>query len=97
MPASVAAPRGPDRTTASTAASSASLLRAAASTELIMIGLQSRGAQRSSFACLAVTGVPRFPQDVRMYVTTAAISLSESDCANGGIPYGIGLPAVPGG
>ena len=54
-------------------------------------------AERSWLTSRAVTGAPRLPHAVRMNVTTDAISLSFRSCANGGIPYGIGLRFVPGG
>src|SRR5262249_54600696 len=58
---------------------------------------QSSGAERRLLTCCGDTGVPWLPHDIRMYVTTAATSVSDSACANGGMPCGIGLPSVLGG
>ena len=58
---------------------------------------QSSGAERRLLTCCGDTGVPWLPHDIRMYVTTAATSVSDSACANGGMPYGRGLPPVLGG
>ena len=58
---------------------------------------QSSGAERRLLTCCGDTGVPWLPHDIRMYVTTAATSVSDSACANGGMPYGCGLPSVLGG
>ena len=58
---------------------------------------QSSGAERKLLTCCGDTGVPWLPHDIRMYVTTAATSVSDKACANGGMPYGCGLPSVLGG
>src|SRR5947207_941590 len=75
IPATVIAPCGPERTISSTLASS--FERVSDEDELIMIAPQFSVAARSSLACLAETGPPRLPQEVRIKVTTAAISASD--------------------
>ena len=64
MPASTIAPDGPCATTASTAWSAAAGL--VGGSELNMAASQFSGAERSSLASRAETGVPRLPQAVRM-------------------------------
>lgn len=56
-----------------------------------------RGAERRSLTCCGEIGVPLLPHDIRIYVTTAATSWFDSDCANGGMPYGRGFLNVLGG
>ena len=92
-------PRAPGRDDPVDASSCAAGLRRRGSARELIIGVpQSSGAVRSSLACARGDRRRRdCPRRRGCSVTTAATSSSERICAKGGMPYGIGLPAVPGG